>query len=173
MYQVQRFMKHLSIPHLDAQIWILALGRLLSELGTGFTLFYAPIFFVTKVGLSATSVGLAVGSASLSGIAGRVCGGWWSDSPGWGRRRTLLLSAIFSVIGSTVLAATFDFVTLVAGNLIGGFGAGLYWPATEAVVADLTTSQKSSRWFCNDAFGGQSWFRNRNNFGRVVSECGW
>ncbi|BAZ05149.1 MDR family MFS transporter [Calothrix sp. NIES-3974] len=141
MYQQPKSRGGLSIPQFDSQIWILAGGRLLSELGTGFTLFYAPIFFVTKVGLSATSVGIALGTASISGIAGRVCGGLWTDSPIWGRRKTLLLSAVFSAIGSTVLTATFDFVTLVIGNIIGGFGAGLYWPATEAVVADLTTPQ--------------------------------
>ncbi len=141
MYQQPKSRGGLSIPQFDSQVWILAGGRLLSELGTGFTLFYAPIFFVTKVGLSATAVGIALGTASISGIVGRVCGGLWTDSPIWGRRKTLLLSAVFSAIGSTVLTATFDFVTLVIGNIIGGFGAGLYWPATEAVVADLTTPQ--------------------------------
>lgn len=56
---------------LDRQIWILAAGRLLSQIGTGFTAFYAPIFFVNQVGLSATQVGLALGSASVSGVVGR------------------------------------------------------------------------------------------------------
>ncbi|WP_367267945.1 hypothetical protein [Okeania sp. SIO2C9] len=46
-------------PNLDRQILILAMGRLLSQIGTGFTLFYAPIFFVNQVGLSTTLVGIA------------------------------------------------------------------------------------------------------------------
>jgi hypothetical protein len=61
------------LPQLKSQVWILAVGRLLSEVGTGFTLFYAPSF-VNKVGLSATSVGLALGSASISGVLGRILG---------------------------------------------------------------------------------------------------
>lgn len=69
------------LPKLNYQIWILAIGRFLLEFGTGFTLFYAPIFFVNKVGLSATSVGIALGSASLSGILGRILSGSFSDSP--------------------------------------------------------------------------------------------
>jgi MFS family permease len=129
------------LPQLNYQVWILAVGRLLSETGTGFTLFYAPIFFVNKVGLSATSVGIALGSASISGVLGRILGGSFSDSRFWGRRRTLLLSAAVSAVGSLALASTSNFATLVAGNLIAGLGQGLYWPATEAVVADLTPAE--------------------------------
>jgi len=129
------------LPQLNSQVWILAVGRLLSDLGTGFTLFYAPIFFVNKVGLSATSVGIALGSASISGVLGRILGGSFCDSRFWGRRRTLLLSAAVSAIASLVLATTGNFATLVVGNLIAGLGQGLYWPATEAVVADLTPAE--------------------------------
>ena len=140
------------LPTIDTQIWILAIGRLLSEVGTGFTLFYAPIFFVNQIGLSATTVGIALGSNSISGVVGRILGGSLADSPFWGRRRTLLLSAAISAIGSLVLAATNDFVTLVIGNLINGLGVGLYWPATEAVVADLTNSKNSREAFAITRF---------------------
>lgn len=117
------------------------MGRFLSEVGTGFTLFYAPIFFVSKIGLSATSVGFALGSASISGVLGRVLGGSFADSRFWGRRRTLLLSAAVAAVASLVLATSEDFATLVVGNLLAGLGQGLYWPATEAVVADLTPTE--------------------------------
>ncbi len=72
------------LPAIDTQIWILAIGRLLSEVGTGFTLFYAPIFFVNQIGLSATTVGIALGSNSISGVVGRILGGSLADSPFWG-----------------------------------------------------------------------------------------
>lgn len=129
------------LPKLSPQVWVLAIGRFLSELGTGFTLFYAPIFFVNKVGLSATSVGIALGSASVSGVFGRILSGVLSDSPQVGRRSTLLLSAAVSAIGSLVLAAASDFVNLIIGNLICGFGLGLYWPANESVVGDVTVPE--------------------------------
>lgn len=137
------FQQRLSLwlPQLDPQVWILAFGRFLSEIGTGFTLFYAPIFFVNQVGFSATAVGFALGSASISGIFGRILGGSLSDSPQWGRRRTLLLSAAVAAIASLVLASTVTFSVLIIGNLLVGLGQGLYWPATEAVVADLTTAE--------------------------------
>lgn len=125
----------------NSQIWILATGRFLSAIGTGFTLFYAPIFFVNQVGLSSTEVGLGIGSGSISGIFGRILGGSFSDSQFWGRRRTLLLSSVVSAVGSLVLAQASNFSIFVVGNLLIGLGIGLYWPATEAVVADLTQGQ--------------------------------
>jgi MFS family permease len=126
------------LPRLNYQVWILALGRFLSQTGSGFTMFYAPIFFVNQVGLSATEVGLGIGSSSLSGLVGRLLGGSFADSPRWGRRRTLMLSAIVSAIASFVLAFARDFPLFVLGNLLMGLGIGLYWPPNEAMVADLT-----------------------------------
>lgn len=126
------------LPQINSQVGIFAIARFLSEVGTGFTMFYAPIFFVNQVGLSATSVGLALASASVLGIVGKIVGGSLADSPKWGRRRTLLLAAAISVIGSLVLAATNNFATLVIGRLICGLGMGFYWPASEAIVADAS-----------------------------------
>jgi MFS family permease len=128
------------MPHLPKQIWLLALGRSLSEIGTGFTLFYAPIFFVQQVGLSATSVGIALGSASISGVFGRIFSGTAVDR--WGRKPILLLATIVSAIACGIFTITQDFSTLVCGCLIQGLGLGLYWPANEAIVADLTTGEK-------------------------------
>lgn len=125
------------MPQLPRQIWILALGRLLSEIGSGFTIFYAPIFFVQQVGLSATSVGLALGSASISGVAGRLISGSYADR--WGRKPVLLLSTVISAIACFIFGSTQNFPTLVVGCLVQGLGLGLYWPANEAIVADLTT----------------------------------
>jgi MFS family permease len=134
--------KFASLPPLDPQIWILSAGRLLSAIGTGFTLFYAPIFFVNQVGLSATAVGFGLGSASISGVVGRILGGSFADSPVWGRRRTLLLSAAISAIAALVLAVAHDLTSFVCGNLIMGLGAGLYWPPNEALVADLSQAEQ-------------------------------
>lgn len=136
-----------SILNFNFKVWILAAGRLLSEIGTGFTLFYAPIFFVNQVGLSSTMVGLALGSGSVAGVVGRFLGGQGVDSPYWGRRKTLLASAAISVLADVVLALTVNFPTLVLGNLLMGFGIGLYWPATEAAIVDLTTPEQRNEAF--------------------------
>lgn len=135
------------IPQLSHQVWILAIGRLLSQIGSGFTLFYAPIFFVNQVGLSATVVGIGLGSSSVTGVIGRFLGGSFADSKFWGRRRTLLLSAAVSAVASVLLALTLNFPTFIMGNLLMGLGIGLYWPATEAAVADLTTMEQRNEAF--------------------------
>jgi MFS family permease len=135
------------LPELDQRVWILAGGRLLSQIGIGFTLFYAPIFFVNQVGLSATQVGLGIGLGSVSGMAGRLLGGSMADSPRWGRRKTLMWSALISALADGVLVLAYDFPLFVVGNLLMGFGVGLYWPATEAVVADITTEQQRNEAF--------------------------
>ncbi|MDP8964706.1 MAG: MFS transporter [Cyanobacteriota bacterium] len=135
------------LPQLSHQVWILAAGRLLSQIGSGFTLFYAPIFFVNQVGLSATAVGIGLGSGSISGVVGRFLGGSFADSKFWGRRRTLLLSLAVSAVASVVLALTSNFPIFIVGNLLMGLGIGLYWPATESAVADLTTIDQRNEAF--------------------------
>ncbi|MEG3977353.1 MFS transporter [Microcoleus sp. herbarium8] len=135
------------LPRLPTQVWILAAGRFLSQSGTGFTLFYAPIFFVDRVGLSATAVGIGLGIGSIAGIFGRVLGGSFCDSKFWGRRRTLLLATMIAAVASFVLAATNNFGGLVAGNILMGFGVGLYWPPTETMVADLTEGDRRQEAF--------------------------
>jgi len=129
------------------KVWILAAGRLLSGIGTGFTLFYAPIFFVNQVGLSSTLVGIALGSGSISGVVGRFLSGQGVDSPQWGRRKILLAASGVSVLADVVLSLAANFPILVLGNLLMGFGIGMYWPATEAAIIDLTTPDQRNEAF--------------------------
>ncbi|MCC0178491.1 MFS transporter [Waterburya agarophytonicola K14] len=135
------------ILNFSFKVWILATGRLLLGIGTGFTLFYAPIFFVNQVGLSSTLVGVALGSGSISGVFGRFLGGQLSDTPSWGRRKTLLVASAISVLADVVLSLTSNFPTLILGNLLMGFGSGMYWPATEAAIIDLTVPEQRNEAF--------------------------
>jgi MFS family permease len=78
---------------------------------------------------------------------GRFLGGSFADSNFWGRRRTLLLSLAVCAVASLVLAFTYNFPIFIVGNLLMGLGIGLYWPATEAAVADLTTIEQRNEAF--------------------------
>ncbi len=142
MISTLRFWLKGWLPNLDRRIWILAAGRLLSQVGIGFTLFYAPIFFTTQVGLSATQVGVGIGLGSMAGMAGRFLGGSLADSPRWGRRPTLLVSTLVSALADGVLLLANDFSIFLLGNLLMGFGVGLYWPAAESVAADITAPEQ-------------------------------
>jgi MFS family permease len=144
---IKTWLPSTGLSNLDYRVWILAAGRLLSQVGIGFTLFYAPIFFTAQVGLSATQVGLGIGLGSVSGIGGRLLGGSLTDSPQWGRRPTLLASALVSAGADGVLLLANNFAVFLAGNLLMGFGVGLYWPAAETVAADLTTPEQRNEAF--------------------------
>jgi len=168
--------KLFQLPNLKIQVWILAAGRLLSQIGTGFTFFYAPIFFVDTVGLSATEVGFGLGtSASISGVLGRFLGGNLTDSASFGRKKTLLLSAAISAVADIFLALADNFPIFIIGNLLMGLGIGLYWPATEAAVVDLTTAEQRNEAFAitrlADTIGlglgvvlGGAWIANLGNY---------
>ena len=120
------------------QIKILAIGRLLSAIGSGFTAFYAPIFFVNVVHLLPSAVGAGLGAGSLAGVVGRVLSGNLLESRWFARKGTILLASVFQCIGSLVLATTNNFSTFVIGSVLMGFGVGLYWPATQTLIADIT-----------------------------------
>ncbi|NJK62123.1 MAG: MFS transporter [Synechococcaceae cyanobacterium SM2_3_1] len=125
---------------------------MLSQTGTGFTLFFIPIFFVDQVGLSPTQVGLGLAAMSVSGAIGRIGGGSLADSR-FGRKRTLSLSLVTSALGSLALAITHSFELFIVANLIAGLGQGFYWPATETMVADLTTRAERNEAYALNRLG--------------------
>ncbi|MEL6453598.1 MAG: MFS transporter [Cyanobacteria bacterium J06623_5] len=135
------------LPQLRREIWILVTGQLLLFIGQGFTLVYASIFFVNQLGFSPMQVGLALSSSGLTGIFGRFFAGCAIDSRWLGRRGTLLLAAVVSALACVCLALADTFGLLVAGNMLLGLGLSLYWPATLAVIADLSTAENRSEAF--------------------------
>lgn len=134
-------------PQLPVQVWILAVGRVFTEIGNGLVIFYAPILFVNQVGLSATEVGIGIGSGSIAGVIGRFVGGSCTDSTLVGRRGTLLLSAVISGGADLVFANTHNFPIYILGNMLMSLGISLYWPSREAVIADVTTDEQRNEAF--------------------------
>lgn len=133
---------------LDRQVLILALGRFVSGMGSGLTMFYAPIFFVNVAGIPAASVGFGLGMGGMSGIVGRIAGGSLADHAGCGRKGALMLACLTLSLGAFCFAASSNFTVFLVGNILSGLGIGLYWPAAESMVSDLTGEDK-----LNEAFG--------------------
>lgn len=75
------------------QVWVQAIARFLYQAGHGSIHFFIPLIFVNQLGFSATIVGLGISIGSLAGVGGHVLGGYLTDSPKFGRKVTLLLSA--------------------------------------------------------------------------------
>ncbi len=131
-----RFLSALQFS--NRQVWIQALGRSLCQVGSGLIYFYIPIVFVNQVGLSSTSVGLSVGISSLAGVVGHFIGGTLSDSPKFGRKATLSISAMLGAVASCVLAFTQTLPMLIGASLLLGLSVGCYWTAADAAVMDIT-----------------------------------
>jgi MFS family permease len=123
------------------QVWIQAIGRGLYQLGSAVLIFYTPIVFVNYGNMSATEVGFAIGGGSVAGFVGNIIGGILTDSPKFGRKRTLSLSALFAIITSTVMIFTHDFTFLLLANIFFGLSTGLYWTSADAAVMDVTASE--------------------------------
>lgn len=129
------------------QVWIQAIGRALYQAGYGLIQFYIPLVFVNQVGLSATSVGIGIGSGALAGLLGHLLGGYLADSRTYGRKRALLFSGGLSILATLVLALTQNLPMLVVANLILGLSAGCYWTAADAAVIDATTIEQRHKAF--------------------------
>ncbi|PPS45283.1 MFS transporter [Chroococcidiopsis sp. TS-821] len=125
----------------NRQVWFQAIGRLLYQTGYGLIQFYIPLVFVKQVGLSATAVGIGIGSGSLAGVLGHFLGGYLADSQ-YGRKNTLLVSAILSLLAASVLVLTHNLPLLIVANLIIGLSAGCYWTAADAATIDVTASEE-------------------------------
>ncbi|MEO0647111.1 MAG: MFS transporter [Cyanobacteria bacterium J06650_10] len=139
-----RFFPSNFFPNLPREIWILVSGQLFLYIGQGFTLVYSSIFFVNQLGFSPTQVGIALSCSGLSGLFARFLAGCAIDSRYLGRKGTLLLASLVCALACLCLAFANTFALLVVGNLLMGMGVSLYWPATLAVTADLSTDENRS-----------------------------
>ncbi len=136
-----------SLQLSNPQVWIQAAGRSLSQIGAGLIYFYIPLVFVNQVGLSATSVGFSLGLSSLTGVLGHLLGGILADSPRFGRKTTLSLSATLSVAVSLLLAVTQTLLMLTIACLLLGISIGFYWTAADAAVMDVTPLEERHQAF--------------------------
>lgn len=140
------------------QVWVQALGRSLYQAGYGSIQFFIPLIFVNQVGLSATAVGIGIGSGALAGLIGHLLGGYLADSPAYGRKRALLFSAALSTLAAIALAFNQSLSMLVIANLFMGLSAGCYWTAADASVIDVTAPEQRQKAFAvlvlADSLGG-------------------
>lgn len=131
-----------SLRSLNFQVWVQAIGRLFCQVGFGLISFYIPLLFVNQVGLSATSVGFSIGLSSLTEVVAHFIGGSLSDSPRFGRKTALSLSAALGIVVSLVLAVSDSLFMLAIASLLLGFSLGFYWTASSAAVMDATALEE-------------------------------
>ena len=137
----------LSLPTQPRQVWVQAAGRGLYQLGSAVLLFYMPIVFVNYSGFSATQVGLATSAGAVSGFFGNLLGGSLTDSPQFGRRKTLIVAGVAAIITAVLTSFSQSLWLLVVANLFFGISTGLYWTAADAAVMDATEPEQRQEAF--------------------------
>jgi MFS family permease len=130
------------LPVQPPQVWFQALGRSFYQFASAVLLFYIPIVFVNYGHLSATQVGLASSVGAVAGFLGNFLGGSMTDSRLFGRRKTLIVSAIAAMITALLVSLSQTVTLLIVANLFFGISTGLYWTAADAAIMDSTQPEQ-------------------------------
>jgi MFS family permease len=119
--------------------------RLIAMFGAGGVLYLTPIVFHHEA-FSASSVTGGLALAALAGTAGRFASGALLDR-GLSCSLPILLTALFAIVGDALLLGARGFGGYLAGQVLVGIGAGLYWPAIELAVPLSCAPISSARAF--------------------------
>jgi len=123
----------------------LSLLRLIAAVGTGGVLYLTPLVFA-EAAFAPLQVTGGLALAALAGAAGRLFCGHLLDR-GLSCTVPLLLAAALAMAGDGGLLLAQSFPAYVAGQLLLGIAAGLYWPAIELAVPLTCSPLPSARAF--------------------------
>lgn len=136
---------------LPTTFWTLFVGVLLMSLATFVFPFLA--LFLRARGYSVEHTGLLVALFGAGSIPAGPMGGWFADRVG---RRPTLIGALLLAAALTALLPFLEALPVVAaGALALGFAVHAYFPAANAVVADVVRPDRYA-----DAYGLMYWERN-------------
>lgn len=129
---------------LSRTIWFVGTGRLLNALALGMVLPFMA-YFLSHLGWHPDLIGLLLGLATLSGIAGTVISGMIGDRVG--PSRLIAISGFGQVIAFSVLGTATTFWPLVAAGMALGLLSGMFWAPQGAIIASVATEQEQKRAF--------------------------
>ncbi len=142
-----------AVRGFDRAVYIVAAGQLLNVFGAGLVYPFATIHFHLEVGIALSLVGLGLLVRNVATAVATTIGGYLADRIG---RKPVMVTAM---AGNAVTLAGYAFVPAIAaaigpldpaGAFIGvsalsGATNGLYTPAGQAYVADLTAGGERDR----------------------------
>lgn len=124
-------------------VYVVAAARFVNVFGSGVVYPFATLYFVEEVGLPFTLVGVGLLANSVALAVGTAVGGFLADR--YGRKPIMVASMAISM---PALAA-YALVTTVPGFVTvatsAGLAMGLFAPASQAMIADLTTGDARER----------------------------
>jgi MFS family permease len=125
-----------DIRRLSRPLFFLYGGTIVTRMGA-FVFPYLTIYLSDSRGFGLDHVGLILSTGSLGLLLGNFAGGWLTDR--WSRKWTLIAALFINALGFAGLAFEYGSGWQYALFLmIGYFGSGMYNPAANTLIADLT-----------------------------------
>lgn len=125
-----------KLRRLPRALYFLFAGTTITRLGA-FVFPYLTIYLSEARGYGVDRVGQILSVGSIGLLAGNFAGGRLTDR--WSRKGTLIAALLLNALGFAALAFQYESGWLYALFLaVGYFGSGMYTPAANTVVADLT-----------------------------------
>jgi MFS family permease len=136
----QRF----GLPHLrGASSFVLA--TFIDFLGTGLFLPFSLLYFTRVVGLSLSTVGLALSLATIITVPMVPLSGMLVDR--FGAKLVVVAAELLQAVGVLGYLLVHQVTLLVSMALLVAAGGSLFWSAHFALVADLAASEERDRWY--------------------------
>jgi MFS family permease len=136
---------HALVPRLPRAAWIVLGGDALSAIGSGLTLPFLLVYLHEVRGLELGVAGLALSSVAIAGLLANPVGGWLCDHAD--PRRALALGLVLAAAGAILITLVRTPWQAVAAASVVGLGAGLMWPAQDALLASVVAPRERSSVF--------------------------
>ncbi|UPW01855.1 MFS transporter [Halorussus gelatinilyticus] len=120
----------------DRAVFVVAAARFVNVLGSGIVYPFATLYFYGEVGIPFTLVGTGLFANSVATAAGTLVGGYLADQ--YGRKPVMVASMALSAPTLAAYALVTTAPAFIAVATAAGLAAGLFAPASQAMIADLT-----------------------------------
>ena len=128
-----------ALRQLPRPLWFLYAGTTITRLGS-FVFPYLTIYLADGRGFGTGEVGIILSVGSLGLLLGNLAGGVSSDL--WSRKATLVLALLLNAAGFLGLAWSYETSWPYAAFLLLGYlGSGMYTPAANTLIADLSSER--------------------------------
>jgi len=132
-----------SVRGFDRAVYVVAAARFVNVFGSGIVYPFATLYFYGEVGLAFTLVGTGLFANSVATAVGNAVGGYLADR--FGRRPVMVASMALAAPTLAAYALVATAPAFVAVAACSGFALGLFAPASQAMVADLTDGDARER----------------------------
>ena len=132
-----------SVRGFDRGVWVVASARFVNVLGSGIVYPFATLYFYREVGIAFTLVGIGLFANSVGLAIGTLMGGFLADR--YGRRPVMVASMTLAAPALAAYALVTTAAEFVVVASIAGLVMGLFTPASQAMIADLTDDDARDR----------------------------